>query len=86
MPLATLSLRYVGIRWGDGDLALVEERWWKTRQLRTWRVRPDDPETGVRMEADYSFEGLDIPLSIENGSGLATTLGFILAVILASME
>jgi dipeptidyl aminopeptidase/acylaminoacyl peptidase len=55
-PLATLSLRYRGIRWGDGDLALVEERWWKTRQTRTWRVRPDDPGTEAQLVFDRSFE------------------------------
>src|SRR6266542_2144192 len=39
--LADLALRYAGTSWGDGDLALVSERWWKTRRTRTWIVSPD---------------------------------------------
>ena len=26
--------------WGRGDLAIVEESWWKTRRKRTWVVSP----------------------------------------------
>ena len=39
--LAELSMRYAGTRWGSGDLALLSERWWRTRQVREWHVRPD---------------------------------------------
>ncbi|HEX6084543.1 MAG TPA: prolyl oligopeptidase family serine peptidase [Thermoanaerobaculia bacterium] len=43
--LASLATRYGGVMWGNNDLALVQERWWKTRQVRTWRVRPAQPGT-----------------------------------------
>ena len=39
--LADLSMRFDGIEWGDGDLALLYESWWKTRRLREWRLAPD---------------------------------------------
>ena len=39
--IADLSMRYGGIRWGHGRLALLTEYWWKTRQLREWRLFPD---------------------------------------------
>jgi dipeptidyl aminopeptidase/acylaminoacyl peptidase len=38
--LMELSLRYRGTRWGDDELALVSEGWWKTRRVVTWRVDP----------------------------------------------
>ena len=39
--LAQLSLRYQGIKWGRGDLALLEEGWYKTRREKLWRIAPD---------------------------------------------
>ena len=39
--LQSLELRYAGVTWGDGAMALVTERWWKTRRTRTWRFAPD---------------------------------------------
>ena len=39
--LISLGLRYAGITWGNGDVALVNESWWSTRQIRTWIVAPD---------------------------------------------
>jgi dipeptidyl aminopeptidase/acylaminoacyl peptidase len=56
-PLVTLGLRYAGILWGNDDLALVDEYWWKTRKTRTWRVKPGEGES-ARPEIlwDRSFE------------------------------
>jgi dipeptidyl aminopeptidase/acylaminoacyl peptidase len=41
--LATLGYRVEDVTWGRGDLALLTERWWKTRRTRTWIVKPDAP-------------------------------------------
>ena len=41
--LASLATRFGGVDWGNGDVALVHERWWKTRRMRTWLVRPAQP-------------------------------------------
>ena len=38
--LATLAYRFDGIEWGNDDLALVSEAWWKTRRVRTWLLHP----------------------------------------------
>ena len=51
--LAKLGYRYAGATWGRGDLAMVAEYWWKTRQLRSWRVAPDAPQTAAKL----LFEG-----------------------------
>ena len=44
-PLVTLGLRFAGILWGGDDLALVDEFWWKTRKVRTWRIKPGQGES-----------------------------------------
>ncbi|QWF18184.1 S9 family peptidase [Lysobacter capsici] len=51
--LARLSYRFEGARWGRDDLALIEESWWKTRQVRQWRIAPDH---GDRVP-ELIFEG-----------------------------
>ncbi|MDH3458267.1 MAG: prolyl oligopeptidase family serine peptidase [Gemmatimonadota bacterium] len=56
MPLITLGLRYAGLQWGTDDLALVWERWWRTRQVRTWVVRPGRADTEPRALMDRSYE------------------------------
>ncbi|UTH73729.1 prolyl oligopeptidase family serine peptidase [Chromobacterium sp. IIBBL 290-4] len=40
--LQELASRFADIQWGRGDLALVSEFWWKTRDLKVWRARPDE--------------------------------------------
>jgi dipeptidyl aminopeptidase/acylaminoacyl peptidase len=38
--LLDVAYRISGAVWGRGDLALVEESWWKSRRTRTWVVAP----------------------------------------------
>ncbi|MBK5096992.1 MAG: S9 family peptidase [Gemmatimonadetes bacterium] len=54
--LATLGLRYAGLQWGDADLALVYESWWKTRQLRVWRLTPGDTSAEPILMIERSYE------------------------------
>ncbi|MBJ6978618.1 S9 family peptidase [Luteimonas sp. MC1782] len=52
--LADLSTRYRGVSWGHGSLALLQESWWKTRQLREWRLAPDTGAAPVLLrEGSY---------------------------------
>ncbi len=53
---ATLGLRYAGIQWGDEYLALIYESWWKTRQLRVWRMEPDDSAVEPSLMIERSSE------------------------------
>ena len=55
-PLATLALRYGGITWGDGDLAVIYEWWWRDRKLRAWGVAPSTPDGEPRLLVEHSFE------------------------------
>lgn len=56
ISLIKLALRYSGVTWGNGDTALVSSSWWKTRKTRTWRIRPDHPETEKELIVDRSYE------------------------------
>eukprot|EP00897_Mesotaenium_endlicherianum_P002958 jgi/Mesen1/2690/ME000167S01839 len=54
--LARLDLRYGGITWGDDELALVSESWFKTRRVRTWTIAPGRPEQEPKILFDRSYE------------------------------
>ncbi|QBC43775.1 S9 family peptidase [Iodobacter fluviatilis] len=42
--LIDLAWRGASVLWGDDNLAIIEESWWKTRDTRTWRIHPGHPE------------------------------------------
>jgi len=44
VTLAQLGSRYAGITWADDGLALLDESWWKSRQVKQWKIAPDHPE------------------------------------------
>ncbi|NOZ61591.1 MAG: S9 family peptidase [Calditrichaeota bacterium] len=54
--IAALSLRFNGIFWENGKLALVNERWWRTRWSKTWIIQPDNPRAKPRLLFDRSYE------------------------------
>lgn len=51
-----LALRYGGVTWGSGQLALVNEWWWTDRKTRDWIIAPDAPTTKPRVLWDRSSE------------------------------
>ena len=55
-PLISLSLRFNGINWSAGKLALVYEYWWRTRNVKTWIVQPDSRKSKPRILFDRSYE------------------------------
>ena len=54
--LMSLGMRFDGIHWGNAELALVSENWWKTRRTRTWIIKPDSPEEAAQILFDRSQE------------------------------
>lgn len=38
--LARLTMRFAGIAWGRDDVALINERWHKTRDYKQWMLQP----------------------------------------------
>jgi dipeptidyl aminopeptidase/acylaminoacyl peptidase len=51
-----LELRFAGLVWGRGDLAIAYESWWSTRHVRTWIAAPDTPTQAPRVLHDRSWE------------------------------
>ena len=54
--LMTLSQRYGGVMWGDDDLAFVTSWWWKTRNIKVWRVQPGDRDAEPQLVQDRSWQ------------------------------
>jgi len=70
--IIALSMRYVGRTWGSGNLALVSERLWKTRRIRTWRIFPDGnakPEILFDRSWEDRYGDPGVPLLIRNATG-----------------
>ena len=42
--------------WGNDDLALVVEIWFRSRELRTWVVKPSDPDRQPSLLFERSME------------------------------
>ena len=55
--LAKLASRYGGIAWGRGDLALLSEAWYKTRAVKQWRIKPDQPSAEAGAPGDLVYSG-----------------------------
>jgi dipeptidyl aminopeptidase/acylaminoacyl peptidase len=70
--LAELAVRYRNVAWGDGNLALVEERRWKDRKRVILAVAPSAPATPAKL-FEGSFEDRyhdpGTPLEISNAAG-----------------
>jgi dipeptidyl aminopeptidase/acylaminoacyl peptidase len=45
--LLELPLRFGQVYWGNGELAIVMARWWRSRALGHWRIAPDRPENAL---------------------------------------
>jgi len=55
-PIVSLELRYSEILWGNENLALVSEWWWKTRRVRSWKIDPAVAETKATLLFDFSWQ------------------------------
>ncbi len=53
--LISLPLRYTSILWGNDKTALVHERWWNDRKVRTYQIDPSNPSKKKTL-FDRSYE------------------------------
>ena len=52
MTMQSAAYRCGGIAWGNDDLALLYESWWKTRRSKVWSLRPGNPSEEKRILFD----------------------------------
>lgn len=55
-PFAETDLRCLGVAWGNEELALVYETWYKTRRSVIHTINPSRPEDGMQVLSDRNFE------------------------------
>lgn len=55
-PGIEFKLRYGGVTWGTGDLAIAYEWWWPNRQVITSTWQPNNVASGKRVLFDRSWE------------------------------
>ncbi len=56
--LATTSLRFGGIAWSDDDFAILNERWWATREEKRSVIQPSNPEAGKKVIIDRLYSDI----------------------------
>lgn len=54
--LARLGSRYDRVVWGNGDVALLGEGWYKTRAVKLWRIKPEQAGAAPELLFSYSAE------------------------------
>ncbi|MEO1263696.1 MAG: prolyl oligopeptidase family serine peptidase [Bacteroidota bacterium] len=55
-PALSFKLRYGGVTWGTGDLAVAQEWWRADRREVTYRWQPDEPQAKPEVLFDRSYE------------------------------
>ncbi len=50
------TLRFNSLEWGNSSTALAYEAFYNTRQLRTWRIAPDQPKTPPKLLEKRNFQ------------------------------
>ncbi len=54
--LLGLGYRYQNVLWSDRGFALVNETWWSTRRIRTWKINTTSASASPELLFDRSFE------------------------------
>jgi dipeptidyl aminopeptidase/acylaminoacyl peptidase len=76
--LAKLGSRYAGIAWGRSDVALLNERWYKTRAVKQWKIAPDQPDTAPELiyqgSAEDRYNNPGSPVMRADAAGLPRLL------------
>ena len=50
------TLRFRGVTWSHDELALVTEAWYDSRQLKTWSINPQKPDTEDVLIDERDFQ------------------------------
>ena len=47
--------RYAGITWGNDNIAIASDRWWNTRNSKTYLFKPSDPSAKPEVIFDLNY-------------------------------
>lgn len=71
--LASTKLRFSSVDWSDDSFAIVNERWWSSRQEMRSLINPSNPSQGKKTIIDRSYSDIytdpGSPLYVENEFG-----------------
>lgn len=72
--------RFAGITWGDDDTAIAYDRWWNTRNTKTYVFNPSEPGQAVKIadrnyQDNYSDPGSFVTERNEYGSSVLALEG-----------
>lgn len=56
VPLVKTINRFAGIEWGDDKTAIVYDRWWDTRNTKTYVFNPSKPNQKARIISDRNYQ------------------------------
>ncbi|WP_200975454.1 prolyl oligopeptidase family serine peptidase [Echinicola sp. 20G] len=56
--LASTSLRFGGISWSDDDFAILNERWFASRQEKRSLINPSNPDAGKKVIIERSYSDI----------------------------
>lgn len=56
IPLLKTINRYAGIQWGDNNTAIAYDRWWDTRNTKTYVFDPSDASKKPKMISDRNYQ------------------------------
>lgn len=48
--------RFAGIQWGNDDIAIANDRWWNTRNTKTYLFNPSDINSKTKVISDRSYQ------------------------------
>ncbi|MEW5925796.1 MAG: prolyl oligopeptidase family serine peptidase, partial [Candidatus Zixiibacteriota bacterium] len=78
IPFYALNFRYNFVFWSSDDLAIIYEKWWKTRRTRAWAFAPGSMRVEPELIFDYSREDRynhpGVPMTHDNEAGRAVLL------------
>jgi dipeptidyl aminopeptidase/acylaminoacyl peptidase len=56
--LAKTELRYSNIIWGNASIAIVQDEWYDTRQMKTYLINPSNPEKTPKVISKRNFQDI----------------------------
>ncbi|PQB06305.1 S9 family peptidase [Polaribacter filamentus] len=50
--------RFAGIQWGNDNIAIANDRWWNTRNTKTYLFNPSDINSKTKVISDRSYQDI----------------------------